>query len=250
MNRTGIEYLDYTYNPITGCSPVSAGCRNCWARRMANRLRGRCGYPSDNPMRVTFHPERLDEPLRLKKPARIGVCFMGDLFHDHVEPDWIDAVFGVMVDSRRHTFFVLTKRPENIDSKLYDTTELASIRELGPGDFLSNVYIGTSIEDQASANRRIPELCRSAAPFPHWLSVEPLLGPVSLADACADWWETGSNIRWVVAGGESGPSARPDNPDWYRALRDECRDNGTPFFMKQMSGHAPIPDDLMIRETP
>ena len=114
MGKTKIEWTEYSWNPVTGCTPASEGCQNCYARRMANRLRGRCGYPADDPFRVTLHPERLGEPLRWKKPRRVFVCSMGDLFHEDVPDEFIDYVFAVMGRSQQHTFILLTKRPERM----------------------------------------------------------------------------------------------------------------------------------------
>lgn len=179
MANTKIEWADKVWNPITGCTPVSSGCANCYARRMANRLKGRYGYPKDEPFRVTFHLDRLNEPLRWKRPSRIFVCSMGDLFHENIKPEWIDAIWEVMAACHQHTFMVLTKRPQNIEKLLYGVTEECGCRELGGGDYLPNVWIGVSCEDQKTADERIPILLQIPA-AKRWVSVEPLLSSVDL----------------------------------------------------------------------
>ena len=120
MQTTKIEWAEAAWNPVTGCTPVSAGCANCYARRMAQRLRGRCGYPADEPFRVTLRPDRLDEPLHWHKPRRVFVCSMGDLFHPDVPDEFIDQVFAAMALCPQHTFLVLTKRPEGMRQVLAD----------------------------------------------------------------------------------------------------------------------------------
>ncbi|RPI55422.1 MAG: DUF5131 family protein, partial [Deltaproteobacteria bacterium] len=154
MSQTKIEWCDRSWNVISGCTPISEGCQNCYAKKMANRLKGRYGYPEDEPFRVTFHPDRLDEPLFWKKSCRIFVCSMGDIFHENIKPEWIDVVWETMAASacHQHTFIVLTKRPQNIDRLLYGVTEECSCRELGGGDYLSNLWLGVSVENQRTAD--------------------------------------------------------------------------------------------------
>jgi protein gp37 len=115
LGKTKIEWTEYSWNPVSGCTPISEGCQNCYAKRMANRLRGRCGYPADEPFKVTLHKDRLEEPLRLKKPRRVFVCSMGDLFHEDV-PGWMSfEVMDIILQAKQHTFLILTKRPANKD---------------------------------------------------------------------------------------------------------------------------------------
>ena len=222
---TKIEWTDESWNPVTGCTKVSAGCQNCYAERMAKRLRGRFGYPDDDPFRVTLHPDRLEQPLRWRKPRRVFVCSMGDLFHEDVPDEFIDQVFAVMALAKEHTFQVLTKRPERMKSYLSDRATYQRVRkETEEGDVcglyldslcgwefrqaqnqwwtnlppdrwpLPNVWLGTSVEDQATADERIPQLleCPAAVRF---VSCEPLLSSVDLTR----WLEASYNPQY---GGE------------------------------------------------
>lgn len=240
---TKIEWADETWNPITGCSPVSAGCNNCYARRMANRLRGRHGYPADNPFKVTLHPDRLEQPLRWRKPRRVFVCSMGDLFHEDVRDYQFYQVYEVMERCSHHTFLLLTKRPEIAKAVL--------TRYEGRTWPLPNVWLGVTAEDQTAADERIPILLKIPAAL-RFVSVEPMLGLVDLNqiivpgdnpmeyhvsalheqhDDCL--YDSPSQLDWVICGGESGPGARPMQPEWPRSLRDQCQAAGVPFFFKQ-----------------
>jgi protein gp37 len=244
-----IGWCTRTWNPITGCSKASAGCEHCYAERMSRRLAGRYGYPADDPFRVTFHPERLDEPLRWRTPQRVFVGSMGDLFHEEVERDWLAQIWEIMAAASWHTFLIPTKRPE---------------RARGMFTALPNVWLGVTVENQENAYRRIPILLRTPATH-RFVSCEPLLGPVELSGAFYDYlrgWHTedghaydcdGScrscpvpvqvrteHIEWVIVGGESGPGARPMHPDWARGLRDECLAAGVPLFFKQWGEWAPL----------
>lgn len=222
MAQTKIEWCDKSWNIITGCSPISKGCQNCWARKMANRLRGRYGYPKDNPFQITFHPDRLDEPLHWKKPCRIFVCSMGDLFHDDVDAFWIGSIFANIRECSRHTFLILTKRPERI-------------KRITPAlEWPNNLFLGVSIENQKTADERIPILLQIPAAH-HWISVEPMLSQIYIPK----YYFVGALptrykgfIDWVICGGETGPGARPLHPDWVRSLRDQCQAAGVPFFFK------------------
>jgi len=270
-----------TWNPITGCTKISEGCRNCYAERMAKRLAGRFGYPADEPFRVTWHEDRLTEPFRWRKPRTVFVVSMGDLFHKDVSFDWILRIWSVMFYAIDHTFLVLTKRPERmavfLNEWLPGAWQLALL-EPYPGPF-ANVWLGITAENQQRADERIPLLlqCPAAVRF---VSIEPMLGAVDLRTVKDTGWkdnprwhpgqpigtiDTLNRIRWpipvakgtvsrpldwVIVGGESGPGARPMHPDWARSVRDQCQSAGVPFFFKQMSKRAPIPDDLMIREWP
>lgn len=268
MRKTEIEWTEATWNPVTGCTKVSQGCKNCYAERMSKRLAGRYGYPADEPFRVTLHLNRLEEPLRVRKPTTFFVCSMSDLFHKDVPTEFIDEVFAVMAMCPQHTFQVLTKRPERMQQYFRDiggTTRrdwvfsaagrlLNKVRLPGFDWPLPNVWLGTSVENQEEADKRIPFLLQCPAKV-RFLSCEPLLGPLLLARHCrgARWeyvggshpsvcTECGRNprehlrhdIHWVITGGESGPGARPMHPDWVRSLRDQCQAAGVPFFFKQL----------------
>jgi len=258
---TRIEWADETWNPVTGCTPVSEGCKNCYARRMANRMRGRFGYPEDEPFRPTLHPGRLIEPLKWKKPKKVFLCSMGDLFGDDVPAEFIDEILEVIAACPQHTFILLTKRPGNIETKFYEVTEGNPCRELGGGDYLPNLWLGVTAEDQKTADQRIPTLLQIPAAV-RFVSVEPMLGPVDLWPffSVVDKFGEPSGprcdpdgspaIKWVICGGETGPGARPMDPDWARSLRDQCREAGVPFFMKKMSGGLTPPPDLMVRQWP
>ena len=265
MAETRIEWADTVWNPVTGCNKVSAGCANCYAERMSKRLAGRYGYPKDEPFRVTLHPEKLDEPLKWKKPRRIFVNSMSDLFHEDVPDRFIIKVFETMANAQwfnGHTFMVLTKRPERmkriVEAIKDDLDEQAELEKLPNGMTrrkmtfhfpLQNIWLGVSVENQAAADERIPLLLQTSAAV-RFISAEPLLGPVSLSQwllspgwvptynnpdnyNCEESAEpTNENIQWVITGGESGPGARPVHPDWVRSLRDQCQAAEVPFFFK------------------
>jgi len=273
MAKTNIEWTEETWNPVTGCTPVSAGCEHCYARRMATRLAGRCGYPKDEPFAITLHPDRLTQPLRWRKPRTVFVCSMGDLFHERVPSEFIDQVFAVMAACPQHTFQVLTKRPERMrdllvhEDVLCDISRAASnmaqhelisedrydaIDEALRGDSSiwppPNVWLGVSVEDQQTADERIPLLLQCPAAL-RFVSCEPLLGPVRLQRQLGfeyrhrhkdgSWFKPipGSYpvrlLDWLIVGGETGPGARPMHPQWARSIRDQCQAAGVPFFFKQ-----------------
>ena len=272
--NTKIEWTDATWNPITGCSVVSPGCTNCYAMRLAGgRLRN---HPSrsglTNPSKagpvwngqVRFNEQWLDQPLRWKRPRRIFVCAHGDLFHENVPHEWMVRVFAVMETCQHHIFQVLTKRPERARKFIAAASQsvrTACINGVGRGYRsglawpLPNVWLGTSVEDQARADERIPHLLNTLATV-RFVSYEPALGPVDLREVsttgvgAAAGNKMADCLHWVICGGESGPSARHMNPDWARSIRDQCQAAGVAFFMKQMAKKAPIPDDLMVREYP
>jgi protein gp37 len=262
MGKTSIEWTDASWNPIVGCTEISPGCANCYAARLAaTRLRNTPQYRDlavldHEPLgsgkwrphwtgEVRFLPERLEEPLHWRKPRRIFVCDMGDLFHESVEDAWISEVFAIMASCQQHTFQVLTKRPARMQNLisvpfLADTSHVKN----WPGWPLPNVWLGVSVENQHFADERIPLLLDTPAAV-RWISAEPLLGPVDLdseqenglhALGCGDVEcrrHGCEGIDWVVCGGESGPNARPMHPDWARSLRDQCHAAGVPFFFKQ-----------------
>jgi protein gp37 len=225
---TKIEWCTTSWNPITGCTAVSEGCQNCYAKRMANRLRGRCGYPVGDPFGVTFHPERLEQLRRWKSPRLIFVCSMADIFHTRaIGLSYTMRSLIAMKSSPQHAYLLLTKRPElAVEFKQ---------------DFADNIWLGATAENQQRANGRIPIL-RDIPAAHRFVSVEPMLGPVDLFPYVG--------LDWVIVGGETGPGARPCNPDWMRSLRDQCAEACVPFFLKQMSGKQAIPEDLQIRQVP
>lgn len=238
MADTKIEWATKTWNPITGCSPISAGCEHCYAARMANRLRGRYGYDKNNPFQITFHENRIEEPLQWKKPQRVFVCSMGDLFHDYVHEDWIDEIMQTIKDCPQHTFMILTKRPENINQKLwgyrggnpsFQSAATGPVRELDFEEMPSNIWLGVTAENQETADERIPILLSTPA-AKHFVSVEPMLGPVNF---------DGRKLDWIICGGETGPGARPVHPEWVRDLRDQCQSANVPFFFKSWGAHVP-----------
>jgi len=216
--RSQIEWTDATWNPVTGCTKVSPGCKHCYAETFAERWRGVPGHPYEQGFDLRLWPERLDAPLRWKAPRMIFVNSMSDLFHDGVPDSYIGRVFDVMAAAERHTFQVLTKRAER----------LAAWYERHPGFWrLPNVWVGVSVEDRRYGLPRVPFLRRVASAV-RFLSVEPLLEDVGLIDL--------GGIDWVIVGGESGPGARPMKPEWALSVRDQCLQARVPFFFKQWGG--------------
>jgi len=263
MGETKIEWCSHTWNPISGCTKISTGCKNCFAERMSKRLAGRCGYPKDDPFKVTLHPDKLEQPLRWAKPRKIFVNSMSDLFHDDVDEKFIAKVFAIMDLARQHTYMILTKRPERAAKLLNDEDfqfhidwfqsqairefGLPEPKEIGPFPF-KNVWIGVSVENQATADERIPLLLQMPAVV-RFISAEPLLGKLDLSrwlgisrfEEGAQWVrDTGADLDLVITGGESGPGARPMHPDWARSLRDQCQAADVPYFFKQFGEWAQV----------
>ena len=206
--RTKIEWCDATWNPVTGCTPVSAGCEHCYARAIAKRFPSL--YLDD--FSVTYHPHRLGDPSRWRTPRHVFVCSMGDLFHPAAEDDWIETVLQVIEACPRHTFMVLTKRPHH----------MRNFALVWP----DNLWAGVTIES-AKYMERLD--CLTNTPYPvRFLSCEPLLGPIP------GIMRNGPKPDWVIVGCESGPGRRPMNPDWAREIRDQCVEANVPFFLKQM----------------
>lgn len=241
-----IEWTDVTWNPVTGCTKVSAGCKHCYAERFAKRMAGRFGYPKDDPFKLTLHGDRLNEPLNWKKPRMVFVNSMSDLFHEEVPAEYIATIFEVMSACPQHIFQILTKRPKNMCAWLLDRLLSSRCIKIANAS-TSNIWLGTSCEDQKNHDARGPWLYRTAAGV-KFFSLEPLLEPIKVNLKA---------IAWVIVGGESGPGARPMELDWARSIRDQCSEAGVPFFMKQICnerGHkVPFdewPDDLKIREFP
>lgn len=258
---THIEWTDETWNPVTGCTRISEGCERCYIERtppmrMAHRRFD--GQQIGATTGVRLHPERLRRPMEWRKPRRIFVCSMADLFHEDVPDNFIGSVFDTMALAPQHTFQVLTKRPARARSLLQrwqanadgDTYAKASWRrhdmlwcdsKVWP---LPNVWIGTSVESQKWADIRIPQLLETPAAV-RWISAEPLLGPVDLWASVPPL--TLRTIDWVVVVGESGPGARPMHPDWARSLRDQCASARVPFLFKQWGEYVTV--DQMPEDT-
>jgi len=220
-DRSSIEWTDATWNPVTGCTKISPGCAHCYAETFAERFRGVAGHPYEQGFDLKLWPERLDVPLGWKRPRRIFVNSMSDLFHDDVPDAFIERVFDTMMKARKHTFQVLTKRTRRMVSFLETHSSWRLAREH------PHIWLGTSVEDQDHLWRA--ELLGAVRAGLRFLSCEPLLGPLDLAPIL-------SEIDWVIAGGESGPGARSMDPSWVRAIRDQCLATGTPFHFKQWGG--------------
>lgn len=214
MNVTKIEWTDITWNPMTGCTPISEGCKNCYAIKIARRLQAMGQKRYQNGFKVTLHPELLEKPLKWKKPRMVFVNSMGDMFHEEIPLEYILQVFKTMARAERHVFQVLTKRSSRM-------IELA--QHLPWPD---NVWLGVTIESDKYCYRA--DNLRNTPAKIKFLSIEPMIGPigeVSLID-----------IDWVIAGGESGPNARPIEKGWLTAIRDKCIVSDVPFFFKQWGG--------------
>lgn len=310
-DKSSIEWTEATWNPTRGCSLVSAGCTNCYAMRQAHRFKGKYGayagltrMTTNGPVwtgEIRLEEEMLDKPLKWKKPRRIFVNSMSDLFHESLPFESIAAVFGVMAAAPQHTFQVLTKRAERmhnffewaarkdpigggINVAVVDMFGVPQLNEYltrndrvsemeGEGEYdylitdppewpLRNVWLVVSVEDQPTANERIPWLLKTPAAV-RGVSYEPALGPVdfeatpagdifSPCEGCGDTGNDGmgavdgcelcdglGRLNWIVVGGESGPSARPMHPDWARSVRDQCNAAGVKFFFKQWGAWKP-----------
>ena len=202
MNPTKIEWTDNTWNPVTGCF---GGCEYCYARRMSYRLRGRYGYPQDNPFQPTFHPDKLDEPINRKNPAKIFVVSMGDLFGDGVNPEWTQQVLGTIQSASWHTFQILTKCPQR----------------LSKWDFPSNCWAGITI-DRQFRTAGIKDLLRCNAPV-KYISFEPLLERIEV-DL--------NGIDWIIIGAQTGQRALKPKFEWVEAIINTAADNNIPVFIK------------------
>lgn len=216
-DKSAIEWTEATWNPVTGCDQVSPGCAHCYAKTFAERWRGIPGHPYEQGFDLRIWPERLDQPLKWKRPRTIFVNSMSDLFHERIPDEFIVQVFNVMERASQHIFQVLTKRPERM-------LEIAN--EL---PWPANVWMGVSIENRRFVHRA--DLLRSAPAAVRFISAEPLLGPLEGLDL--------TNIHWLIAGGESGPGHRPIREEWVLDLRDRCEDEGVAFFFKQWGGARP-----------
>lgn len=253
---TKIEWADKVWNPVTGCTKVSAGCKNCYAETIAKRFWGDRKFTD-----VQIHHDRLEIPIKCKKPTRYFVNSMSDLFHKDVPYLFIQRVFAIMALCPQHEFLVLTKRQGRM-WELMEAGRLANrvgnimkfpdwVRLPAGRTFpryyrswpLPNVMLGVSVEDQAMANERIPLLLQTPA-AKRFVSYEPALDRIAIPSLAT------GGIDLIIMGGESGPGFRPMNLQWARSVRDQCKAAGVPFFFKQTSGKGPIPKDLMIRQWP
>lgn len=267
---TKIEWTDETWNPLTGCTKVSQGCKHCYAERDWARLQHLPAYAGRDFTDVATHADRLDQPLRWRRPRRIFVNSMSDLFHEAVPDDFIDRVFAAMALAKQHTFQVLTKRPRRMRDYMLRLSRSAKLLDIAArtlgytlefnGQYLvswplPNIWLGVSVEDQVTADERIPLLLETPAHV-RFLSAEPLLGPVDLRFHIFS--EPTGNFRthaekrqmelrkpadgglhWVIVGGESGHGARPIHPNWARRLRDQCLSSDVAFLFKQWGEWAP-----------
>lgn len=269
--RSAIEWTESTWNPVTGCTKVSPGCAHCYAETFAERWRGTPGHPYEQGFDLKLWPDRLELPLRWRKPRRVFVNSMSDLFHEDVPDEFIAEVFAVMGSARRHTFQVLTKRPERMRALIrsWKWRKLVARRlaEMPPprdawayiawsdDDFFDNIWLGVSIENRRFVGRA--NVLRETPAAVRFISAEPLLGPLVHDDGCYPGcccdnpWPMGwsdeyvgpqldlADIDWLIVGGESGPRHRTADPDWVRDLRDTAMRSSTAFFFKQWGGARP-----------
>jgi protein gp37 len=216
-----IEWTDATWNPVTGCTKISAGCDHCYAERFSERFRGTLGHPFEFGFDLTLRPGRLEQPLRWREPRMIFVNSMSDLFHKDIPQEFIGRVFDTMEQADWHTFQVLTKRSSLMRDYL--------AKRYGSGRGPTHMWFGVSVEDGTKMSR-IRHL-REAPAGLRFLSIEPLIGPMGPLDLCG--------IGWVIVGGESGPGARPMERAWVRDIRDQCKRAKVAFFFKQWGGLRP-----------
>lgn len=258
-SKTEIAWTDATWNPTSGCTRVSEGCRHCYIDRTPPfRMNGRKFVHGTTG--VQLHPDRLDQPLKWKKPRRIFVNSLSDLFHEDVPDRFIDQVMRAMANTKRHVYQVLTKRPERMLDYLsgwwkrcYQDSETGEYIPVNP---CQHIWFGVSVESQETADERIPLLLQTPAAV-RFVSAEPLLGPVDLEVGLEAFHShdpmlnrNPSPISWVIVGGESGPGARPCDVAWIRAIKEQCQSAGVPVFVKQL-GSKPFsePDRIIHRKS-
>lgn len=220
-DKSAIEWTDATWNPVTGCTKISAGCDNCYAERFSERFRGVPGHPFENGFDLTLRPKRIEQPLQWRAPRMIFVNSMSDLFHKDIPEDFVGRIFDTMESAHWHTFQVLTKR----SSLMRDFLNRRYGEKRGP----PHIWCGVSVED-GKRKSRITHLQQAQAGI-RFLSIEPLIGDVGELDL--------TDINWVIVGGESGPRARPMQQAWVRSIRDQCKIAGVAFFFKQWGGIRP-----------
>jgi len=229
---TAIQWADATFNPWIGCTKVDAGCTNCYAEADQDKRRKRVRWGKGNERHLTseaYWAQPLTWNRKAKasgEPFRVFCASLADVFDDEVPEQWRADLFHIIDDTPALTWMLLTKRPENVQ------------RSVGAIDWAGNIWLGTSVSDQESADLRIPLLLETPAAV-RFVSYEPALGPV-------DWLSPASlkpgGIDWIIAGGESGPKARPAHPDWFRGTRDQCVAAGVPFLFKQWGEAMPVPE--------
>lgn len=215
MAESKIEWTEQTWNPTTGCTKLSPGCKHCYAETMAKRLQAMRASGYENGFDLALHPGRLDQPTRRKKPTTWFVNSMSDLFHDGIPDGYLDRVFATIRATPQHTYQILTKRAERLPAYFAGR------------DCPRNVWLGVSVEDRRYGVPRI-DFLRQVKARVRFLSVEPLLADIGALDL--------SGIHWVIIGGESGPKARPMRPEWVDGVRRQCEDQGAAFFFKQWGG--------------
>ncbi len=259
MNKTEIQWTDHTWNPVTGCDAVSVGCKNCYARVMAHRLKGMGKKKYQNEFEVTVHPECLDEIKPGGKRRMIFVNSMSDTFHEKVPDDFLAKMYNKIYDCPQHIFQILTKRPQ----RMYDWHTKSMYLANAP---CPNLWLGVTAEDQQRADERIPILLDIPAAV-RFVSLEPLLGPVKF-----DEWFHGAvthlqhedcypaynfGIDWVIVGCESGPKRRECKLEWVRDIVRQCQDAQVSVFVKQLQIDGKVsknmdewPDDLRVRQHP
>jgi protein gp37 len=218
---SAIEWTDATWNPVTGCTKISAGCDHCYAERFSERFRGTLGHPFESGFDLTLRPERLEQPLRWRQPRMIFVNSMSDLFHKGIPNEFVARVFETMERANWHTYQILTKRSSLMRNFLR--------KRYGPGSSPTHMWFGVSVEDGSKLSR-VRHLQESPAGV-RFLSIEPLIGPIGNLDL--------KGIDWVIVGGESGPQARPMRREWVRPIRDQCKTAKVAFFFKQWGGLRP-----------
>jgi protein gp37 len=216
-DNSAIEWTEATWNPVTGCDRISPGCAHCYARTFAERWRGVPGHAYEQGFDMRLWPERIDQPLKWKRPRQIFVNSMSDLFHPEVPDEFIAEVFATMVEADWHVFQILTKRPERL-------LELADELPWPP-----HIWMGVSIENRRFVHRA--DLLREVPAAIRFVSAEPLLGPLEGLDL--------TDIHWLIAGGESGAGHRPIREEWVIDLRDRCLEEHVAFFFKQWGGFRP-----------
>jgi protein gp37 len=228
-DSTQIEWTDSTWNPVTGCSKITEGCNFCYAERFSERFRGVDAHPFENGFDLTLRPARLAQPLLWKKPRRIFVNSMSDLFHKDVPTSFIDAVFDTMETANWHTYQILTKR----------SSLLAKFLRQRYGDHRapSHMWFGVSVENKRNAVR-LGHL-KSAKASVKFVSFEPLIGSMGHIDL--------TGIDWAIVGGESGPRSRPMHEEWAVEVRDQCKRDGVAFFFKQWGGVRPKSGGRLLR---
>ncbi len=276
------KWWDTSWNPVTGCTPISAGCDHCYAKVMASRMKamGQKRYQGDDPFSVRVHDDKMDEPLKWKKPRRVFVNSMGDLFHRDIGSDVLEKITLAMFIAEQHTFLICTKRAEWMSECFVEPHGVLSRMDELPWP-LPNVHLGVTVEREDYEHRIITLLHTPAAV--RWLSMEPLLGPIDLH--CVTWTNAdcetprskyGSThttgvliegysgdtlcnpiIDWVVVGCESGPNARPCKTEWVEAIVEQCSNAGVPVWVKQLniggqvtSDLAKFPEHLRLRQLP